>query len=109
MVLHPVEDLDAAVRFYEQGLGLAVRFRDGDRFCALDAGGVTIALAAGSEREATAGAVAVTYKVDDVPAAVAQLVAAGAQLLVPPREGPHEVRAALRDPAGNVFAVYASR
>src|SRR6266436_1311745 len=33
----PVADLDQAIRFYRDGLGLAVRFQDGDRFAALDA------------------------------------------------------------------------
>ena len=109
MIIHPVEDLDAALAFYRDALGLELKFRDGDRFCALDAGGVTIALAAGAERSATAGATAVSYRVDDVAAAVEQLVGAGAELVRGPEEGPHEVRAALRDPAGNVLSIYAGR
>ncbi|HKB30245.1 MAG TPA: VOC family protein [Streptosporangiaceae bacterium] len=36
-VLYPVADLDQAIRFYRDGLGLAVKFQDGDRFAALDA------------------------------------------------------------------------
>ena len=107
MVIHPVDDLDTAARFYEEQLGLAVKFRDGDRFCAFDAGGTTLALAAGDER-LTDGP-AVSLKVDDVPKAVEQLCATGAALLRGPEEGPHEIRAVLRDPAGNAFVVYAAR
>ena len=109
MLIHPVPDLDSAAEFYSGGLGLRPLFRDGERFCAFDAGGVTIALAAGPERDATGGETAVSYKVDDVAAAVERLVAAGAELISGPAEGPHEIRAALRDPAGNVLAVYSGK
>ena len=109
MVIHPVTDLDSAAEFYARGLGLRELFRDGDRFCAFDAGGVTIALAAGAERDSTAAETAVSYKVDDVAAAVERLAAAGAELISGPEEGPHEIRAALRDPAGNVLAVYSGK
>jgi predicted enzyme related to lactoylglutathione lyase len=107
MVIHPVEDLEAAARFYRDGLGLEPKFRDGDRFCAFDAGGVTIALATGDE--AIAQQVVVSYKVADADAALAELEAAGAVILQPLHDGPHERRAVLEDPAGNSFVVYAPR
>ena len=104
MVIHPVDDLDAALRFYQDAMGLELRFRDGDRFAALDAGGMTIALAAGEERGAEG--VAVSYKVDDVDAAVAALQTAGARVLRSPEDGPHERRAVLRDPSGHALMLY---
>ncbi|GII78199.1 hypothetical protein Sru01_31810 [Sphaerisporangium rufum] len=104
-VLIPVDDLDKALDFYTGGLGLSLRFRDGDRFAMLDAGGVTIALAARAEQ--VAGAVtAPSYKVADVPAAAAELAAAGAEVVSGPATGPHEIRAVLRDPSGNDFVLY---
>ncbi|MEV4225218.1 MULTISPECIES: VOC family protein [Nonomuraea] len=99
-VLIPVTDLDQAIAFY----GLPVRFRDGDRFAALDAGGVTIALA-GPAEHVTASA-APSYRVDDTAAAVAELAARGAEVVRAPEAGPHETRAVLRDPSGNVFVLY---
>ena len=33
LLLYPVADIDAALPFFTQGLGLAVKFRDGDRYC----------------------------------------------------------------------------
>lgn len=107
MVLHPVDDLEKALRFWQDALGLALRFRDGERFCALDAAGVTIALAAGTERITEAPAV--SLQVDDVDAVVAKLEAAGAQVVSPPADGPHERRAVLRDPSGNPVVLYARR
>ncbi|WP_248960385.1 VOC family protein [Sphaerisporangium perillae] len=106
-VLIPVDDLGKAVTFYAEVLGLTVRFRDGDRFAALDGGGTTIALAAPAEQ--VAGAVtAPSYKVGDVTEAVRDLTAAGAELVSGPEAGPHEMRAVLRDPSGNVLVLYSS-
>ena len=99
-VLIPVTDLDEAIAFY----GLPVKFRDGDRFAALDGGGVTVALA-GPAEHITASA-APSYKVDDVPQAVQELEARGGEVVRAPESGPHETRAVLRDPSGNVFVLY---
>ncbi|MEU8266893.1 VOC family protein [Sphaerisporangium sp. NPDC049002] len=106
-VLIPVSDLDKAVTFYTEALGLTLKFRDGDRFAALDAGGVTIALAAPAEQVA-GSATAPSYKVGDVAEAVRDLTASGAELVSGPEAGPHEIRAVLRDPSGNVLVLYSS-
>ena len=107
MIIHPVADLEAAVRFYESALGLTVKLRDGDRFCAMDAGGVTIGLAAGEERLSEIPLD--SYKVDDVDVAVRELLAGGAVVERAAHNGPHERRALLRDPDGNPLLIYASR
>ncbi|MDP9861083.1 MULTISPECIES: VOC family protein [Streptosporangium] len=107
-VLIPVDDLDKAIAFYSGTLGLAVRFRDGDRFAALDGGGATVALVAAEER-VTGEVTAPSYKVDDLARAVQDLTGAGAEVVRGPETGPHEIRAVLRDPSGNVFVLYSSR
>ena len=107
-VLIPVTDLDEAVAFYAGALGLTVRFRDGDRFAALDGGGVTIALAGPAEQVA-GGVTAPSYKVGDVDEAVRELTASGATLVAGPRTGGHEISAVLRDPSGNTLVLYSSR
>jgi catechol 2,3-dioxygenase-like lactoylglutathione lyase family enzyme len=104
-VLYPVDDLDAAVAFYRDALGLPLKFTDGDRYAGLDGGGTTLALVGGGE-DVTAGAPAAAIRVGDVAAAVERATAAGATLLRGPERGPHEIRAALRDPAGNVLVLY---
>ncbi|MBG0828690.1 VOC family protein [Planomonospora sp. ID67723] len=106
-VLIPVGDLDEAIAFYSGALGLAVRFRDGDRFAALDGGGATVALVAAAEQVAGA-ATAPSYKVGDVAGAVRELAEAGAEVVREPETGPHEIRAVLRDPSGNAFVLYSS-
>jgi predicted enzyme related to lactoylglutathione lyase len=99
-VLIPVADLDEAIAFY----GLPVKFRDGDRFAALDGGGVTVALAGPAEH--VTGSAAPSYKVDDVALTVREMSARGAEVVRGPEAGPHETRAVLRDPSGNVFVLY---
>ncbi|MEV1174077.1 VOC family protein [Nonomuraea sp. NPDC049784] len=99
-VLIPVADLDEAIAFY----GLPVKFRDGDRFAALDGGGVTVALAGPAEH--VTASIAPSYKVDDLEKAVREMTARGGEVVREPEKGPHETRAVLRDPSGNVFVLY---
>jgi predicted enzyme related to lactoylglutathione lyase len=101
-VFIPVKDLDEAIAFY----GLPVKFRDGDRFAALDAGGTTLALAGPDEHVSAVSAP--SYQVDDVASAVQELAERGAEVIRPPEAGPHEWRAVLRDPSGNVLVLYSA-
>lgn len=103
-VLHPVADVAAAVEFYGSVLGFPTKFVDGQRYAALDAGGVTLALAA--PEEDVAGVAAASVKVPDVDATVKAIVAAGGVVVREPEAGPHEVRAVVRDPWSNTFIVY---
>jgi predicted enzyme related to lactoylglutathione lyase len=104
-VMVAVPDLDAACAFYGDVMGLTLKFRDGDRFAAFDGGGVTLALVSGEE-DVTSGETAPGFKVADVAGAVDELVAAGASVVVATTEGPHEIRAVVRDPAGNALVLY---
>lgn len=103
-VLYPVGDVAEAVRFYEQAFGIERRFVDGDRYAALDAGGVTLAIA-GAEERVSETPVA-SFKVADVRAALEHVVAQGGEVVRRPEQGPHEVRAVARDPWRNHFVVY---
>jgi predicted enzyme related to lactoylglutathione lyase len=106
-VLYGAADVDQAVAFYRDALGLTVKFQDGDRYAALDGGGTTFAIAGPAEQ--IADQPVASFKVDDVAVVAERLTAAGAELIRGPEEGPHEIRAVLRDPAGNSFVVHASR
>ena len=75
MLLYPVDDIDTALPLFVDGLGLNVKFRDGDRYCALDGGPLTIALVAGDEQIVERAAL--TLRVDeddDLYAAMARVV-----------------------------------
>lgn len=107
-VLHPVNDVPAAITFYRQAFGLDLAFADGERYAALDAGGVTLALVA-PEEDITEGAPAASFKVPEVAAALTAITEAGGSVLRPAEQGQHEVHAVARDPWGNQIVVYGPR
>ncbi|NUA31690.1 VOC family protein [Cupriavidus basilensis] len=108
LLLYPVDDIDATLPFFEQGLGMAVKFRDGGRYCALDAGPITIALVAGEERLVSHPALAFRLQSgEDIAAAIEHLLARGARIVQPLASGPHELRAVLTTPQGFPLVVSA--
>lgn len=104
-VLVPVDDIDAAIEFYRARFGFALKFRDADRYAALDAGGVTIGLVSGDEA-LTQDKVAMSICVDDVDAMVEHTQAAGGAIILGAQQGPHERRAVISDPDGHPVVVY---
>jgi predicted enzyme related to lactoylglutathione lyase len=110
MQLVPVDDIDAALPLYVDGLGLKVKFRDGNRYCALDGGPLTIALLSGDERIVERAALALKVdEGDDLYAALERVVKAGALVRVPVQAGPHEYRAVLEDRSGALLVISQKR
>lgn len=107
-VLYPVADVDKAIVFYRDTLGLPLKFQDGSRYAALDGGRATLALA-GAEEDVTQGRPAASFKVADVAATVTALEQAGGTVVRPPAEGPHEIRAVVTDPWGNALVLYSPK
>lgn len=105
-VLHPVGDVGAAVAFYERVLGFSVAFRDGDRYAALDAGDVKLALVSGTE-DLTHRAAA-SIRVNDLDGTLQRVRAESGRVVVESSTGPHETRAVVADSWGNVFVLYAA-
>jgi catechol 2,3-dioxygenase-like lactoylglutathione lyase family enzyme len=99
-VFYRATDMDAAVRFYSDVLGLTLKFRDGDNWAAFDINGVTFALEGGAPQGAR-----VSLRVDGLSSVVDQLRARGASVSEV-ESGPHENRATLTDPAGNQLILY---
>jgi catechol 2,3-dioxygenase-like lactoylglutathione lyase family enzyme len=102
-VFYRVRDMDSAVAFYSQVLGLPLKFRDGDNWAAFDVAGVTLALEGGEGSGATA-----SLRVKGLDDLVASLRARGATVS-DPRDAAHERRAELTDPAGNTLVLYEPR
>jgi catechol 2,3-dioxygenase-like lactoylglutathione lyase family enzyme len=96
-------DMDAAVRFYTEVLGFGLKLRDGNRWAAFDAGGTTLAIEGGSP--GGPGGATVSLRVEDLAALVDQLRAKGADI-GRIEEGPHERKAQLHDPSGNLLILY---
>jgi len=99
-VFYRAADMDAAVRFYSEVLGLSMKFRDGDNWAAFDINGMTFAIEGGAPRGAT-----VSLRVEGLADMVQQLRERGA-MVSDVLSGPHERRATLTDPAGNELVLY---
>lgn len=98
-----VPDMEEAVHFYSDVVGLRLKFQDGKEWAAFDGGGCTLALAKGTPGETTA-----SLKVGDLDAWKAAADSAGA-ITSEVEVGPHERLVRVTDPAGNSFIVYEPR
>ena len=103
-IFYPAVDLGALLAFYQDALGLSVKFRDGDRYAEFHRQEVSLALTAGGE--AVTDRPAIGISVPDLEAALAAVLRAGGAVVGPVTEGPHELRAVVRDPAGNQLVVF---
>lgn len=108
-------DLEAAVRFYRDLLGLTETFRTTGHV-EVRAGGFTLGLgtveaasrAHGVEAEPGRPAMALVFWADDVDAEFARLSAAGVTVVKPPHDtGNNNRNALLRDPDGNLVEIVA--
>ncbi len=102
-IFYRAPDLDAAVNFYTQVLGFALKFRDGDHWAAFDVAGMTLAVEGGAS--GGSGGATVSLRVDGLAEVVSDLRAKGAHVS-DVESGPHERRASVQDPAGNTLVLY---
>lgn len=106
MVMLFTSDMDRALAWYQDVLGLTTRARHGD-FAVLETGGVPIALHGGADPAVaaarSAGATPV-LRVDDYAAAKAALEAKGCAFTFENRT-PHAVFGSFADPDGNPLQI----
>lgn len=105
MVILSTDDLDASIGFYSDTLGMALKFRDGSHFAALDGGSVTLALATSIDHPMP-GTIVPGIKTDDVDAAAAAIEASGGAVVKGPYNDEHERRAVVYDNKGNGLVFY---
>lgn len=102
------KDMDAAVSFYRDVLGLGVRVRSGEDWTEFDVGGTTVALHGTREGHPPpqAGAT-VVFEVDDLDATMRALRGRGISFEGDVREIPGSGRfASFRDPDGNLLQIF---
>ena len=109
-----VDELDRALRFYTEVLGLKLGHRSGD-YAQLDTGATSLALYTRSAMATTLGmsleaprpaapGFEIGFKVADVDAAVSELIARGVSPVVPPTDRFWGQRTAyVRDPDGHLI------
>ena len=105
MIFLSTDDLDESIKFYSEGLGMSLKFRDGTHFAALDGGGITLTLATSVDHPIH-GQVVVGIKTDDVDAAARATEAAGGGIVQGPYDDAHERRAVVYDNKGNGLVFY---
>ncbi|PND48741.1 MULTISPECIES: VOC family protein [Rhodococcus] len=105
MIVLSTDDLDESIKFYSETLGMALKFRDGAHFAALDGGGVTLALATAIDHPIH-GQVVVGIKTADVDAAAKGIEEAGGGIVKGPYDDAHERRAVVYDNKGNGLVFY---
>ncbi len=105
MIILSTDDLDESIRFYSETLGMALKFRDGAHFAALDGGSVTVALATAVDHPMP-GQVVIGVKTADVDAAAKAVEASGGGIVKGPYDDARERRAVVYDNKGNGLVFY---
>ena len=106
-----VSDVQAALPFYRDALGLTVKWAMED-LVFLDAGGVTLVLRPAPRTAAAPDGMRteIVFEVEDIDAAHRSLVARGVTFRVEPRVvTPGKLAADFRDPDGHVFSIFGPR
>ena len=105
MVVLSTDNLDESIKFYTETLGMALKFRDGSHYAALDGGSITLALATAIDHPIP-GQVVVGIKTADVDAAAEAIDANGGGIVKGPYNDAHERRAVVYDHKGNGLVFY---
>lgn len=92
--------------FYEQALGLQMKFRDQDRWIQYGVGGTNVALACAEEAAPAAAGLVPVFEVEDFAGAQERIAAAGGQVLGERDMGSHGAVLSLRDPEGNIVQLF---
>src|SRR3712207_9581340 len=95
-------DMDRAVAFYRDALGLGLKFQDGALWAQFDAGGVNFSLSSPEEPAAGASGAAGIFEVDDLAAARVRLAEHGAAAQDGRDMGGHGRSRTLRVPHGHL-------
>lgn len=103
----PVADVNESIKFYADVLGLQLKFQDEDRYAALRCGEIDLVLVRLDDAESPNLALAV--KTSNLPTAIDEVQQGGATLARAPRDGAHETRALIKDPAGHDVVLYQSQ
>ena len=103
-----VKDMDKAVGFYQDILGLNIKFRDGDRWTQFDVNGVAVALADPSEGSVPpGGGGTVVLEVEDLGEMRDKLTQNGVTVNDIVDMGGHGRYFTAVDPAGNIVQIFA--
>lgn len=97
-----ISNMDAAIRFYTETLGMNLKEHYGDNWATLEAGGFQIGLhPAGQQQPGVPGSIVVGLSVDDIQAGETKLAAGGARNIGPIKTEEAGKFLHFEDPDGN--------
>jgi predicted enzyme related to lactoylglutathione lyase len=96
------QDVEQATAFWQQALGLTVRFRDGDRWVQFKAGNDPMALSSPEEGEPNQTGAVPVFEVDDLDTHAADIAGHGGKVHGVRDMGSHGRVLTFSDPDGNV-------
>ncbi len=99
-------DMERAVGFYRDALGLDLMFQDGEKWTQFKAGGVNFAMASKEEAADSAVGATIVFEVPDIDAARGAIENAGGEILDLRDMGDHGRTLSIRDPDGNLVQLY---
>lgn len=105
-VYYVAREMDAAVAFFRDVLGLKLKFQDERRWAQFDTGGARFSLS--STEEAAPGTVGATvvFEVDDAAAVAEAVERAGGRVLQSRDMGAHGRTVSCSDPSGNLIQLF---
>ncbi|MGJ7566067.1 VOC family protein [Variovorax sp. GB1R11] len=92
--------------FYENALGLKLKFRDKDRWFQYGVGNTSVALACAEEALPATSGLVMVFEVSDFAGARERIAGAGGEVLGTRDMGAHGAVMSLRDPQGNVVQLF---
>jgi len=102
-----IKDMDEAIGFYRDVLGLDLRARYGEDWTEFEVGGSTIALHGSRGMAPPNEGATVVFEVEDLDQAMVQLASRGVRFEGEITEVPESGRfVSLRDPAGNLVQIF---
>ena len=103
-----VKDMDRAVTFYRDLLGLNIKFRDGNRWTQFDVNGVAVALADPTEGTVPpGGGGTVVFEVDNLMETREKFIQSGVSVNDIVDMGSHGRYFTAKDPEGNIVQIFA--
>ena len=92
--------------FYQNALGLQLKFRDQDRWIQYGVGNTSVALACHEEALPATSGVVMVFEVEGFEQAAERIAASGGEVLGIRDMGAHGAVLSLRDPEGNIVQLF---
>jgi predicted enzyme related to lactoylglutathione lyase len=101
-----VQDMDRALAFYGDVLGLSLKFQDGARWAQMSAAGTNLALSSVGEAPPEARGATVVLEIENMSAMTSKIESAGGKVLSSRDMGSHGKTVTFSDTEGNILQLF---